>query len=43
MDLLAIEESAVGMGIALLQTMARIDDNYLPVGVAFSVAVKIQK
>jgi hypothetical protein len=41
MDLIAIEESGVGMGVTLLNATVWIDDNGLPVGVEFPVAVKV--
>jgi hypothetical protein len=41
MDLIAIEESAVGMGVTLLYATTWIDDNGLPVGVEFPISVKI--
>jgi len=41
MNLIAIEQGAVGMGVTLLHATTWIDDHNLPVGVAFPISVEI--
>jgi hypothetical protein len=41
MNLLAIEESTVGIDVTLLDATVWIDNNDLPVGIAFPISVKI--